>query len=205
MLLVARRDIPDPRFQQTVILVLAHDERGTLGLVLNRPTDASPPEAPDSRLRLFIGGPVAPERIIVLGRGDPPVGPHLTVFAGVWSSADQGVIDAALRASPVPESLKVFRGHAAWGPGQLDAELARTDAWALFLAEADDVFTRDPESLWDRFMGPNRPIPVRGLPSRSARPFERHEGGLARRSARVLERAKAGPALSQVRFTRIVV
>ena len=161
VLVVARPGIPDPRFQQAVILLLAHDERGTLGLVLNRPTGTTLPDAPGTRHRMYLGGPVAPDRVVVLSRSEVPAGPHLTVIDGVWSSSDQGVIDAALKANADPEVLRVFRGHAAWAPGQLDAELAFADAWDLFLAEVEEVFSANPGGMWGRFMGTNRSIRAR--------------------------------------------
>ena len=37
--LVAKRNMPDSRFRQTVILLLEHGNKGTLGLIINRPTD----------------------------------------------------------------------------------------------------------------------------------------------------------------------
>ena len=40
-LLVATTDLVDPNFAQSVVLLLDHDEDGTLGVILNRPTEAS--------------------------------------------------------------------------------------------------------------------------------------------------------------------
>ena len=50
------------------------DGRGTLGLVMNRPGSVALPDAPDDRYRISGGGPVAPDQVVVLGRGDPPEG-----------------------------------------------------------------------------------------------------------------------------------
>jgi putative transcriptional regulator len=46
---------------------------------------------------------------------------------------------------------RVFVGHAGWGPGQLEAELA-ADSWILEPARTDDVFTAEPFSLWRRVL-----------------------------------------------------
>jgi putative transcriptional regulator len=43
--------------------------------------------------------------------------------------------------------VRVFAGHAGWGPGQLEAELARDD-WFLDRARAEDLFDPAPEGLW---------------------------------------------------------
>ena len=42
---------------------------------------------------------------------------------------------------------RVFAGHAGWGPGQLDEELANED-WIAHVAQPEDVFTQAPEELW---------------------------------------------------------
>ena len=154
--LVAKPEMPDPRFQRTVILLLAHDDSGSMGLVVNRPTNRTLPDTPEDRHRIYRGGPVALDQVVVLGRGTPPDDPFQPVWEDVWWSADRGAIEALLGDDIGPDALRVFAGYAGWEPGQLDAELAVDNSWGLFRAEPDDVFGTDPDGLWDRFMGPNR-------------------------------------------------
>jgi putative transcriptional regulator len=45
------------------------------------------------------------------------------------------------------ERRRVFAGHAGWGPGQLDAEMAEED-WIAHPAEPRDIFSELPEELW---------------------------------------------------------
>jgi putative AlgH/UPF0301 family transcriptional regulator len=75
MFLVAHPDMLDPRFQQTVILLLSHGKRGTLGLIINRPTRTQLSQAlPDleipnkARHLLFFGGPVGINSLLFLVR-----------------------------------------------------------------------------------------------------------------------------------------
>ncbi len=158
--LVAKPEMPDPRFQRSVILLLAHDDGGTVGLVVNRPTGVTVPNAPDDPHPIYLGGPVDPDRVVVLGRGERPQGPFQRVWEDVWWSTDRGAIEALLGGSIDADALRVFLGYTGWAPGQLDAELAVTDAWALFRADPGDVFSPDSDDLWNRFMGRNRPLIV---------------------------------------------
>jgi Uncharacterized ACR, COG1678 len=76
-LLVASPELPDPNFARSVVLVLRHDDNGTVGVVLNRPTSLEPagvfPELAtsvgDYTGRLFRGGPIAPSQLLFLVRG----------------------------------------------------------------------------------------------------------------------------------------
>ena len=74
-LLVANPVLPDPNFDRTVVLLLAHQRDGALGLVLNRPSelDVDSPLPRWERLAanppvVFVGGPVAPAAAICLAR-----------------------------------------------------------------------------------------------------------------------------------------
>lgn len=94
---------------------------------------------------LFNGGPVERDALIALavatGRVDTAWG-ELT--------HDLGTVDLAREPFDVAERvtrLRIFRGYAGWGPGQLDAEL-EFGAWMVFDAEADDVFSPVPDRLW---------------------------------------------------------
>lgn len=148
-LLVASPLITDRHFVRTVVVVLAHDDNGSVGLVLNRPGetlvgehlgswDASAADPPV----LFIGGPVEPSRAIALEWTDFPV--ESTPVPGV-GVAELG--PGLAGGGPV----RVFSGYAGWGPGQLESELAE-EAWVVGDAEASDVFTPDPAGLWPRVL-----------------------------------------------------
>jgi putative transcriptional regulator len=152
-LLVAAPALDDPNFERTVILVLDHDEDGALGLVLNRASTVPVHEAFTGWSELvadppvlFGGGPVEPDALVALGRTAARVGP------GGGTLLDDHVRLVDLSADPVLEGLeldtvRVFAGYAGWAPGQLEGELAQ-GAWFPIEADADDVFTADPDGLW---------------------------------------------------------
>jgi putative transcriptional regulator len=150
-LLIAGPSLLDPNFWRTVVLVIEHTDEGALGLVLNRPSETTVGEAVpqletlvDSDEQLFIGGPVQPSAVIVLGEFEDPSDAALLAFddvgvLGTGSSPEEVV--AGLR------SGRAFVGHAGWGPTQLDDEIERGD-WILEPARLDDAFTDDGQSLW---------------------------------------------------------
>jgi putative transcriptional regulator len=158
-LLVATPLLGDPNFRRTVILIVEDEpEEGTLGVVLNRPTEVQVGQVLESWTELvtgptvvFKGGPVAPNSALALAlaRGeDEPLG---------WRSLDGsnlmsriGLVD--LEAPPELlaggiTSLRVFAGYAGWGPGQLRAEIEE-GAWYVLAGEPTDAFLPEPERLW---------------------------------------------------------
>lgn len=151
-LLVATPNLEDPNFFRTVVFIVEHDgEEGALGLVLNRPTDASVAEhLPDwdetaaLPAVVFVGGPVRTE--VAIGLADSPATPPDDWVAAI---ADIGLID--LGACPADfggvARCRVFAGYSGWVAGQLEMEIA-LGSWFVVDGLARDVFAVDPEALW---------------------------------------------------------
>ncbi len=156
-LLVATPALLDPNFVRTVVLLLDHDEDGTVGVVLNRPTElplatglpgwerlaADPPV-------VFLGGPVSPGSAICLGRTRPAA--YVEGFRQVTGrlgllDPDRDVDELALGV----EAARVCSGYAGWGAGQLDDEV---DEGSWFVVDLDerDISSAAPESLWQRVL-----------------------------------------------------
>lgn len=149
--LIASPALLDPNFARTVLLIAEHNADGAMGLVLNRPSDASVGEAVDELEAIvhagspvFTGGPVQTESVMVLAEFDDPDQAAAVVLSDIgFLSAEADLADVAEQV----RRTRVFAGHAGWGPGQLDAELAE-GSWIVEDALEDDVFTEDPEELW---------------------------------------------------------
>ena len=144
-LLVASPDLADPNFHRAVVLMVAHDDGGALGVVLNRPSAipvddglpgwsevASPPAC------VYLGGPVEPTAALGLGEGQ---GEPSDMIVG-----SLGAIDLSGRPEEY-RSVRVFAGYAGWGPLQLDREVDRGD-WFVLDALVEDVTTSAPDRLW---------------------------------------------------------
>ena len=155
--LVARRDLPDPNFHRTVVLIVQHDERGTLGLIINRRTrfqlhDALPdlPGAEAAGHRLFFGGPVGKTLLAMLMRNEKPGNTIDRITDEVSFSADRDVLERFVSSKKPSADLRLYLGHAGWAAGQLSHELARGD-WHLAKADSNLIFG-DTEDSWDRLI-----------------------------------------------------
>ena len=160
-LLVASPELGDPNFARSVILVLRHDEEGTIGVVLNRPTNLVPatifPELGASigsyQGHLFRGGPIAATRLLYIVRGLAAAtvsGPE--VLDKVFLSIDDESLPDMVRLADGTNDLRLYAGHAAWAPGQLQMEI-NAGGWQLLPGSPELVFDADPGGLWAELEG----------------------------------------------------
>ena len=125
-----------------------------MGVVLNRPSqvtvgEAVPPLAKlvGERAVVWVGGPVQPQAIVVLGDFDEPERAETLVVGTVGflpGEVEPDEIGALTR-------VRVFAGYAGWGAGQLESELAE-GSWIVAPAVPDDVFFDEPDGLWSEVL-----------------------------------------------------
>ena len=154
-LLVSNPLMGDPNFYRTVVLMLEDGEEGSMGLVLNRPSDelvgihlpvwadtVAPPDV------IFVGGPVMTDIAIGLGEGAIVPTEEWTPIVG-----DVSLIDVAFTPDHWGgmDTARIFAGYSGWIEGQLAAELA-TESWIVCEALASDITDSEPDTLWQRVL-----------------------------------------------------
>lgn len=159
-LLVAAPSLTDPNFRRTVVYVIDHRGGGTLGVVLNRPSevavhDVLPAWDPHvSRPRaVYIGGPVEQKTALCLAamRTGESMS-SLEGVVGVHGPVALVDLDADPDAlAPKVRGMRVFVGYSGWSEGQLAGEIARGD-WIVVKGLPDDVVTPPNVDLWGRVL-----------------------------------------------------
>jgi putative transcriptional regulator len=155
LFLYAAPGIADSRFAESVVLLIRHGSDGSMGLVVNRPTEmpiheaVKVEEARGSDLTLYWGGPVQPEAILALVRAPSPSPGAQTVLPDVHLTGDLADVRAALSERDPGGRLRVYTGYAGWTAGQLAVEV-RAGVWVLDRADAPSIFAPDPSKLWLR-------------------------------------------------------
>lgn len=144
-LLVAAPILRDPNFHRAVVFVAEHGDEGAMGLVLNRPTDTPVGEALPELTAIageaepvYVGGPVGTGSVLAIAELEDPGDASELLFGSVGFVQEPDV--------PVQRG-RVFVGYAGWSAGQLEAELEE-ESWLVLPAEADDLFSDDPDGLW---------------------------------------------------------
>lgn len=170
-LLVASRELRDPNFLETVIVLTEYATEGAVGLVLNRRTNIPLARVfPSLSGRVspevvFQGGPVEVTTAQALRRGPVRPGRGRSVADGLQVIGTPDALEAQFAESIDPSVVRVFLGYAGWSAGQLDAEVA-AGAWHVFPADIAVVFDSDPDTLWTRQIRRTewRSAGLRGLP-----------------------------------------
>jgi len=152
-LLVATPLLDDPNFERTVVMLIDHDDEGSVGVVLNRPGMVPVKEVlPAFELLaaspgvVFGGGPVMPEGILCVAQADHDTPEFLHLMGGI------GVLGLGSEIPPHGVSqVRLFAGYSGWGAHQLDAEFD-AGAWFVLDARPSDAFTTRPDELWARVL-----------------------------------------------------
>lgn len=152
--LIASRQLLDPNFAETVVLLLEYNRQGAMGLIINRPSEMKLslvlPEIEALRQRpdtIYHGGPVAKNQLLLLIRTTSPPEGSRQVFKDIHLSSSQEVIQRMIKNAEGEERFRVYAGYAGWAPGQLDKEIA-TGGWHVLGADAETVFDKSPEEIW---------------------------------------------------------
>jgi putative transcriptional regulator len=154
MFLVASRKLGDPRFMQSVILLLDYAPGGAMGLIVNRPSGMKLstllPEMEGLKARkdtVYIGGPVAINQMLMLIRAGKQPEASFPVLKDIFVSANAKLLERMVKGPGKGETLRVYAGYAGWGSGQLDREVLRGD-WYVVPADSKTVFDQAPAEIW---------------------------------------------------------
>jgi putative transcriptional regulator len=157
-LLVATPSMGDPRFYQTVIILVRHDRTGAMGIVVNRPLQERPlaallealgekADGAVGNVRIFAGGPVQPELGFVLHSAEYRRADTMEIDGHVAMTSSREILrDIAANRGP-KQSLVAF-GYAGWAPGQLEGELMQ-GVWFTAPADAKLLFEEERERVWE--------------------------------------------------------
>jgi putative transcriptional regulator len=154
ILLVARGELRDSNFADSVVLVMNNLGPAPVGVVINRPT-----RVPVARLfpdlkrlaqlpdKVYFGGPVEPESVWFLFRAATRPAHAIQALDGIYLSGDRDLLFRLLARDKPMDGLRIFVGHSGWAPGQLEGEIAR-GAWTLEHAASDAIFNGKSEHPW---------------------------------------------------------
>lgn len=166
-LLLADTDLLEPTFRRSVIYIVEHNEGGTLGVVLNRPSETAVynvlPQWAKLAIKpksMFVGGPVKRDSALCLAT--VRVGVDITGLPGVRHVQGRVVMvdldSDPDEIAPALEGVRIFAGYSGWTTGQLEGEIERDD-WIVLSALPSDVLVEPRVDLWARVLR-RQPLPL---------------------------------------------
>jgi putative transcriptional regulator len=156
-LLIAMPTLNDPYFQQTVILLFEHNDKGAMGLIVNKPLDISIKDVlehlsiplTNSKIddeSVMLGGPVSPEQgFIIHTHPELCPGDIIDETTNITVSASKEVLQNIVAAHP--DQILVCLGYSVWQGGQLEQELAN-NAWLLSHVDPSILFELSYKDRW---------------------------------------------------------
>ena len=161
-LLVAKPNMSDPRFKETVIFMFYHNNEGAAGLVVNKPllkmsiiellkenNVTLPEKIIQNEITLYWGGPVHPERLFFIHSSD--YNSHNPIFSNkdlIVTQSAEILFDIATNNGP--KKYLILSGIAAWDPSQLDYEIDQ-DGWDKKINSYLSIFDNENE-MWNRII-----------------------------------------------------
>jgi putative transcriptional regulator len=156
--LIAAPEMGDPRFRETVILIVRHSSDGAFGLVINRRLGERPLTDlldaigekgvnAEGKVPIFSGGPVQREMGFVLHSNDYRTAGTLDVAGGVAFTATADIF-RDMAAGKGPKKYLIVFGYAGWGAGQLEGEMSRK-AWFTAPVDSKLLFDEDRDRVWE--------------------------------------------------------
>ena len=158
--LVATQKMTDPRFKNTVIIMLENDEKGAWGLVINKPLGSIPLntlvyESKDATIKhkelynvkipVYWGGPVNENKILIL-HSQEYKNETTTNFKNISISSNYNIL-FEIADNKGPKEYLVIIGISSWGEGQLEGEMER-EGWNLSEINLDLIFEMDHTEKW---------------------------------------------------------
>ncbi len=153
-ILVSEPYLNDPNFERTIILLCEHNDEGSFGFVLNKPSIAKVNEVMDNEINLevtvFIGGPVQQDTLHFVHRC-AELQDAVEIGEGIYWGGNFESMRLQLESSLInPKDLKFFLGYSGWSEGQLEEEL-KADSWIVSDRLNDElIFETNAEVMWQK-------------------------------------------------------
>lgn len=142
LLLVAKPELTDPNFRESVVLVTQAADFSTVGVILNRPSQA---RHPATGATLYRGGPVMQQVMVALFRSDTtPQAPAFHVLKGVYLTMHPRNLE---RLGQDGQRYRLYNGFSGWAPRQLENEIQR-GGWHVLPASEELLFRTDTTGMW---------------------------------------------------------
>jgi putative transcriptional regulator len=157
ILLVARPELRDPMYGETILIAWPIEQGRHLGFILNKPTkislaEAFPDHGPSKAVHapLYLGGPTKVNAVFALvASHDSPGDGSTQLSPDLFLVIEANTVDHVIEFDA--ERARFFAGEVVWQAGELEEELKR-GAWYVLDPEPDLVLPRKTERMWQQLV-----------------------------------------------------
>jgi len=154
--LLAEPFLEDPYFKRSVIYLVEHNDKGSIGFILNKPIDLKINNAlvgfPDYKESLYLGGPVQRDQLYFLHRLGSHIENSIEIADGIYWGGDFDAVKEMIENKVIkPDEIRFFVGYSGWTTSQLEEEI-KSKSWIVAPAKSEEVFNLDTKHLWSSVM-----------------------------------------------------
>ena len=154
--LIAEPFMDDFYFRRSVILLVDHNEEGSLGVIFNKrltiPFNEIVQGFPEFKADVYLGGPVETDRIFFIHTIGEMIPDSYKIANGLYWSGNVNALKAMINMKLIkPHEVRFYVGYAGWDSGQLHEEL-KANTWIVGKFSAKQLLTTMPGKMWSSFV-----------------------------------------------------
>ncbi|MCY1719599.1 YqgE/AlgH family protein [Prolixibacteraceae bacterium Z1-6] len=155
-ILIAEPFLTGNYFNRSVVLLVAHSEKGAVGFILNKKVDFPIhdvfPDFPECDADVYLGGPVSTDSVYYIHKLGERLPGSIHVLDDLYWGGDFEILKRDIKRGMInPQDIRFFLGYSGWDAGQLENEL-KEDSWLVTDVEPEAVMRDLSESSWVEFV-----------------------------------------------------
>lgn len=154
--LISEPFMNDYYFRRSVILMIDHNEEGSLGIIINKrvsiPFNEIVEGFPEFKADVYLGGPVETDRIFFIHTVGEMIPDSHRISSGLYWSGNVSALKSMIKMDLIKaHELRFFVGYAGWGEGQLIKEL-QANTWIVGRFTTKELLQTKPGKMWSSFV-----------------------------------------------------
>lgn len=145
----------DYYFRRSAILIIDHNDEGSLGVIINKrlsiPFNEIVQGFPKFDADVYLGGPVETNRVFFIHTIGEMIPDSVKIISGLYWSGNVNALKAMIKNDLIkPHEVRFFVGYAGWDGGQLRNEL-KVNTWIVGRFSSKQIFQTAPGKMWSDF------------------------------------------------------
>ncbi len=151
-ILISEPFLNDPNFKRTIILLTEHNEEGSIGFILNKPTQFRVhhllEDFPEFDAPVYFGGPVQVNSLQFIHKAGNIIEDSTEICDGLYWGGSFEILKLLIEAKQIhPADVRFFIGYSGWTGGQLNDEI-KINSWIVTSTSTENIFSDEPDKLW---------------------------------------------------------
>ena len=155
-ILIAEPFLPGNYFSRSIVLLVAHSDKGSVGFILNKKIDFSIrdvfPDFPEFDAQVYLGGPVSTDSIYYIHKLGGQLPGSINIMGNLYWGGDFNVLKEKISNGLIdPVDIHFFLGYSGWDAGQLEDEI-KEDSWLVSDVEQEAILKEMKGNSWTDFV-----------------------------------------------------